>query len=207
MTSIQGPRFVTGGSGPDRTGLTELEPIILPYEINEKTAVGDVSAATEAVGPTPATVTIDPTQIDASEVAAFNAQPNATAHLSFPLTDPNELKNASVQITHGPGKNKVRIVTAVTAVDEHHWVLTLSHAWLSPFLALGQGRAGRGQRVRPAPDQNLLVSESDQTDIPQVHDTDNVNSFDDPALPPGQVNGNAVGQLPWTPPRSGPRQR
>src|SRR6185503_2559701 len=42
---------------------------------------------------------------------------------------------------------------------------------------------------------NLLVHEADQTDILQVNDTDNVNSFDDPALPPGGTNPFAVGQL------------
>jgi hypothetical protein len=196
-TSIQGPLFINGGSGPDRTGLTELVPVMLPYEIDEKTPVGDVKAATESVGPTPATVTIDPTQIDAGEVAAFNAQPNATAHLSFPLTDPNELNNASIQITHGPGKNKVRVVTAVNAVDDHHWALTLSHAWFSPFSAPGNSEVpdATSKYVLLQTNPNLLVNESDQTDILQVHDTDNVNSFNDPALPAGQVNAIAVGQL------------
>src|SRR5262249_47738141 len=158
-------------------GLTEREPIMLPGEKNEKPEMGNVVAATEAVGATPATITIDPTQISAAEIDALNDQPNATAHPTFPLDNPNELKNVSIQISAGPGKNKVRVVTDVTALDEHHWVLTLSHAWLSPFPEPGNAEipTADSKYVLLQTNPNLLVVEEDQTDILQVHDNDNIN--------------------------------
>ena len=48
LNNIQGPLMITGAEGPDRTGLLEREPIMLPYEKNEKPSMGDVESAAEA---------------------------------------------------------------------------------------------------------------------------------------------------------------
>src|SRR5439155_24528293 len=96
LNSIQGPLFITGGEGPDRTGLLEREPVTLPYEINEKQATGDVVAAADAVGALPATITINPNDISQAELDALNDQPNASVHIGSPadlLANPELLTN------------------------------------------------------------------------------------------------------------------
>jgi Ca2+-binding RTX toxin-like protein len=197
VNDIQGPLFINGGSSADHTGLTERQAIILPYEIDEKTAMGHVEAAQEATGVQPATITIDPTEITQADIDTLNGEANASVHITGPLTDPNQLRNVSLQVTHGPGKGKVRIISGGSALDAHHWVLTLGHEWFSPFPAPGNSEVpdATSKYVLLQTNPNLLVTEADQTDILQVHDTDNVNSFDDLALPPGGVNNYAVGQL------------
>ena len=62
LNNIQGPLFVNGGEGDDRTGLLEREPLMLPRERNLKPAMGAIVSAAEGSGDgvTPATVTIDP---------------------------------------------------------------------------------------------------------------------------------------------------
>ena len=114
----------------------------------------------------------------------------------------NQLTNVTIQITAGPGKNKVRIITGGTANLDGTWTLTLSHTWLSPFPAPGNPDVpdATSKYVLMQTNPNLLVNEADQTDILQVHDTDNVNNYDDPAAPapaPGSVDRNpfASGQL------------
>ena len=59
LNNIQGPLFVNGGEGADRTGLLEREPLMLPKERNLKPAMGAIITSTEGAGATPATVTID----------------------------------------------------------------------------------------------------------------------------------------------------
>ncbi|MEX2645398.1 MAG: choice-of-anchor D domain-containing protein [Gaiellaceae bacterium] len=63
LNNIQGPLFIRGGLGEDRTGLFEREPVMLPGEFNRRPSMGDVITATEASGPTPATITIDPSTL------------------------------------------------------------------------------------------------------------------------------------------------
>ncbi len=65
LNNIQGPLFVNGGEGADRTGLLEREPLMLPRERNLKPAMGAVVTSTEGAsdGSTPATVTIDASTI------------------------------------------------------------------------------------------------------------------------------------------------
>jgi hypothetical protein len=46
LNAIQGPLFVNGGEGADRTGLLEREPVMLPGERNETPAMGNVISAT-----------------------------------------------------------------------------------------------------------------------------------------------------------------
>src|SRR5262245_66123131 len=40
LNNIQGPLFINGGSGAERTGLVEREPVILPGERNQEPAEG-----------------------------------------------------------------------------------------------------------------------------------------------------------------------
>jgi Ca2+-binding RTX toxin-like protein len=63
LNNIQGPLFIRGGLGEDRTGLFEREPVMLPGEFNQRPSMGDVVSATEAVATTPATITIDPSTL------------------------------------------------------------------------------------------------------------------------------------------------
>ena len=60
LNNIQGPLFIRGGLGDDRTGLFEREPVMLPGERNIKPSMGNVISA--AGGP-PATITIDPSSL------------------------------------------------------------------------------------------------------------------------------------------------
>ena len=43
LNNIQGPLFINGGEGADRTGLLEREPLMLPRERNLKPAMGGSS--------------------------------------------------------------------------------------------------------------------------------------------------------------------
>src|SRR5262249_29583115 len=93
---------------------------------------------------------------------------------------------------------KVRIITGGTINANGTWTLTLSHTWFSPFPDPGNAEVpdGTGKYVLLQTNPNLLVNEADQTDILQVHDTDNVNSYNDPAAPappPGSVDRNPFG--------------
>ena len=69
LNDIQGPLFVNGGEGADRTGLLEREPVMLPGERNITPSMGVVDGATEAITDTdgnvvtPATITIDPSTL------------------------------------------------------------------------------------------------------------------------------------------------
>ena len=196
LNSIQGPLFINGGSGPDRTGLLESEPVMLPGETDELPAMGNVAGATEAAGIVPATITINPGDISQAEIDQINAEPNASVHITGPLIDPSQLVNVSIEITHGPGKNKVRYFTGGTVDSNGDWVMTLNHSWLSPFPAPGNSDVpdATSKYVLLQTNPNLLVNEADQTDILQVYDTANVNSYNDPALN-GGVNPYAVGRL------------
>src|SRR5262249_28375095 len=46
-----------------------------------------------------------------------------------------------------------------------------------------------------ATNPNLLVDERDQSNILQIYDADNPSSYNDPALPAGTTNPQAIGQL------------
>ena len=60
LNNIQGPLFIRGGLGDDRTGLFEREPVMLPGERNIKPSMGNVISAAEG---SPATITIDPSTL------------------------------------------------------------------------------------------------------------------------------------------------
>ena len=78
LNNIQGPLFIRGGLGEDRTGLFEREPVMLPGEFNRRPSMGDVVSATEASGPTPATITIDPSTLSQIVVATTDEGTMAT---------------------------------------------------------------------------------------------------------------------------------
>src|SRR5205807_9698323 len=46
LNNVQGPLFINGGEGKDRTGLLEREPVMLPAERNEAPPMGAVVSAT-----------------------------------------------------------------------------------------------------------------------------------------------------------------
>src|SRR5438132_10298822 len=62
LNNVQGPLFVNGSVGKDRTGLLEREPVMLPGERNETPAMGNVVSSTPGApdGSVAATVTINP---------------------------------------------------------------------------------------------------------------------------------------------------
>ena len=90
LNNIQGPLFINGGEGTDRTGLLEREPLMLPRERNLKPAMGAVITATEgsADGSVPATITID-----ASTITGSNQMQILT------LVDGSSTKNEQQQLT------------------------------------------------------------------------------------------------------------
>ena len=61
LNAIQGPLFVNGGEGVDRTGLLEREPVMLPGETNLTPSMGHVISSTPGTldNSTAATVTIE----------------------------------------------------------------------------------------------------------------------------------------------------
>ncbi len=199
LNNIQGPLMISGSPGDDHTGLTELEPIMLPGEINEKPSIADVVSAEEADGVDPATITINPSQISTAEIDALNSQPNASVLITAPLTDPDQLTNVSIQITHGPAKNKVRVITGGEDNGDGTWTLTLSHEWFSPFPEPGNASVpdNTSKYVLLQTNPNLLVIEAEQTDLMFVHDNDNVNSYNDPAAtgPSPDLNAFGAGEL------------
>jgi len=65
LNNIQGPLFINGGQGTDRTGLLEREPVMLPRERNELPAMGHVVSSTPGTpnNTVAATVTVDPSTL------------------------------------------------------------------------------------------------------------------------------------------------
>ena len=65
LNNIQGPLFINGAQGTDRTGLLEREPVMLPGELNQKPSMGLVISATPGAqdGSVAATITINPSQL------------------------------------------------------------------------------------------------------------------------------------------------
>src|SRR5438132_2807271 len=61
LNNVQGPLFVNGSVGKDRTGLLEREPVMLPGERNETPSMGNVVSSTPGApdGSVAATVTIE----------------------------------------------------------------------------------------------------------------------------------------------------
>ena len=70
LNAIQGPLFINGGEGEDRTGLLEREPVMLPGERNERPNMGNVVSSTPGTldNSIAATVTIDPSKLKTVDV-------------------------------------------------------------------------------------------------------------------------------------------
>jgi len=184
VNSIQGPLFILGGEGADRTGLLEREPIMLPGERNMLEGLGDVLAATEETAAGPATITIDPADLD----PAFFAP-------TGDVFDPTDLIDFTIEITEGPGKNKIRIITGGVEIDGN-WVLDINKKWSSPFPPPGNDSVPtlESRFTISETNPNFLVDENAQADRLTVNDTDNINSFDDPALS-SNTNAFGIGRL------------
>lgn len=178
VNNIQGPLILIGGEGADRTGLLEREPIMLPGEINLKASLGNVVGATEATLNSPATITIDPTQAGADLLALLGVS-NVGDITAEHLID------KTIEITDGPGKNKIRIITDAEIVDAHTIVLTINKKWESPFNNDLSVPNSASTYTLYATNANFLVNETESVDYLVVDDTDNINSFDDPASPSG----------------------
>ncbi len=86
LNQIQGPLFIRGGAGDDRTGLFEREPVMLPRggghdaskpELNQRPSMGSVVVSTDTPPDPAATVTIDASPLRgigtcANETPAFD---------------------------------------------------------------------------------------------------------------------------------------
>jgi Ca2+-binding RTX toxin-like protein len=183
--NIQGPLFIVGGIGVDRSGLFEREPVMLPGEVNLKDSLGVVLAATEATADVPATITIDPNDPD---LLSFLGAAEADD------IDLDALNNVALEITRGEGKNKVRLIEDAEFDQAGNLLLTLNKAWDNPLTPPGvPGSSSQYTLFNANP--NLLVNEAEQVDFLFFNDSDNVNSFDDPALAPGATNAFAEGRM------------
>ena len=202
VNSIQGPLYILGGEGIDRTGLLEREPIMLPGETNIKDNLGDVVEATEAVTDvdgniiTPATITIDPTKDDPLANDLFDFL--RVNHYSQIV--PEDLIDLTVEITEGTAKNKVRIITSATINSNNEIILKINKPWSSPFTQDVSVPDATSKYTVYVTNPNFLVNENDQADRVMVFDTDNINDYDDPELKTlvGDQNAEnlfAVGQL------------
>jgi len=188
VNRIQGPLFIIGGEGADRTGLLEREPIMLPGEFNQKQSIGPVVMASEATEEVAATVTIDPVA----------AGPDLLAELGVNSVDemtPDLFIDKTIEIVSGPSKNKIRIITDAEIVDTNTIVLTLSKPWASRFSGDLSVPTSDSNYTLYDTNPNFLVNEEEQVDILVVNDKDNINSFDDPALPAGTTNPFAEGHM------------
>jgi Ca2+-binding RTX toxin-like protein len=210
VNAIQGPLFIVGGPFANRTGLLERDPIMLPYETNIRPdALGGVVSALEGdpgTG-TPATIRIDLNDTSDPDVVNFlnlldriddgddtNNSISAIKDIKSDL-----LKDLTIEITQGPAKNKVRIVTSATAVDVDAgiWDLTINQLWFSPFTKNADVPTGKSEFTLYETNPNLLVNEAEQADRLIVSDADNVNSFDDKWLKDNGFGENqfAIGRL------------
>ena len=198
LNNIQGPLFIVGGEGSDLTGLLEREPVMLPGETNNLASLGDVVAGSEggANNVPPATVTIDADDLDDAAILSLLGVASAADIV------PEDLVDLTLEITDGPAKGKVRIVTGVNVVDavERTWELEIDRLWLSAFTGDAEVPDATSKFTLSDTNPNLLVDEANSVDTLNIDDTDNVNSFDDPALrallnDPTAENGFAVGRM------------
>jgi hypothetical protein len=184
VNSIQGPLYILGGEGTDRTGLLEREPIMLPGETNIRDNLGDVVSAAEAVTDpdgniiTPATITIDPTKDDPWAKDLFDF---LRVSDSSQIT-PEDLINLTIEITEGTAKNKVRIITGASITSSDEIILEINKPWLSPFTQDDSVPDDTSKYTIYYTNPNFLVNEDDQSDRVMVFDTDNINDYDDAAL-------------------------
>ena len=209
LTEIQGPLYIIGGEGRNRSALYERDPMMLPYERNVKPGWAHVVSATDATTGLPATVTIRKADL----LVHLGVRP-LDKFYDFAALKPSDLVNISIEITEGLGKNKIRIITSATEVGSDEsgplWKLTLSTGWFTPFISpSGDTIALPGYTEKTAvpssestyclvwTNPNFLVNELEMVDRLTVYDRDNVNSWNDPALPAGSVNQNAVGKLTY----------
>ncbi|MDX6471351.1 MAG: large repetitive protein, partial [Gaiellaceae bacterium] len=74
LNTVQGPLFLNGGEGTNRTGLLEREPVMLPGETNTTPPMGTVASSTpgSADGSIAATVTISHSSLATAPVVAEN---------------------------------------------------------------------------------------------------------------------------------------
>ena len=88
LNAVQGPLFVNGGEGQDRTGLLEREPLMLPGERNVTPSMGKVVTSTPGTldGSIAATVTIDHSHnplIPFIDVSSENGTKNPTQDVAI----------------------------------------------------------------------------------------------------------------------------
>src|SRR5207249_2285203 len=107
---------------------------------------------------------------------------------------PGDLVGYTVEITKGPAKNKVRIITAAQA-GNGGWVLTLDKPWLSLFTGDASVPDATSKFTLATTNPNLLVKEETLANLLYLYDTDNPASYNDAALPTGQTNPFGEGRL------------
>lgn len=192
LNAIQGPLFITGGPFTNRTGLLERDPIMLPYETNIRPdALGSVLDANEGgvSNDPPADITINLNSLADPDVANFL---NLVDFLRDGTDDDNVLSlndlkaedfvDLTIEITQGPAKNKVRIITAADNAgdsDPATWFLNINQKWFSPFTQNADVPTNKSEFTLYETNPNLLVNEADQADRLIASDADNVNSYDD----------------------------
>ncbi len=183
VNNVQGPLRIRGGLGDDRTGLFEREPVMLPKghlglaEFNRKQSMGFVHAnGVEAAGGAPAKVTINGADLSATELTALGITTLTAASFT----------NLTFEITNGPAKNKVRIITGAveTAPGSGIYELSLDRTWLSVFTGNADTPTTASEWTLSITNPNFLVDEKESIDFLIVNDTDNPASHDDPARNP-----------------------
>ncbi|HEX9504623.1 MAG TPA: hypothetical protein VGA62_01335, partial [Acidimicrobiia bacterium] len=291
LNNVQGPLFINGGEGTDRTGLLEREPLMLPGERNELPSMGHVVSSTPGTddNSVAATVTIDPSTIPRIKIdqvkvdhtvqdieinaiggtftLTYDGQTTGSLPFNAPAVDvenqlkaltniqnvlmnsdsaitvstnanvyevtffdpsasvdaitatgsglkpmrPADLVNFTIEITHGPAKNKTRIITgAVCAVAEnpclsgHNWVLTLDNAWKSKFTGNASTPDSTSSFTLLSTNPNLLVDESTTANLLYLYDTDNPASYNDANLTPNPFGQGQLFFDSTVPPLSSP---
>ena len=118
---------------------------------------------------------------------ATNFDPIGAQNIDLLPVTPSDLKNFSLEVTSGPAKNKIRIISDATSVcagcDSTHWQVTLASEWLSPFSGDASVPNGTSTFTLFATNPNLLVDEKQSTDILQISDVNNPGSYNDPNYP------------------------
>lgn len=210
LNAIQGPLFITGGPFTNRTGLLERDPIMLPYETNIRPdALGTVVSAVEGDPGKgePATIKINLNSLADNDVKNFLnlvdfLRDGTDDDNVLTLNDllPSDFVDLTIEITQGPAKNKVRIVTAATNAgdgDPATWFLEINQNWFSPFTQNADVPTDKSEFTLYETNPNLLVIEADQADRLIASDADNVNSYDDAwyAANVGKENQFGIGKL------------
>ncbi|MFN2611440.1 MAG: hypothetical protein ABR507_11310 [Actinomycetota bacterium] len=99
LNAIQGPLFVNGGEGANRTGLLEREPVMLPGELNQTPSMGHVISSTPGTldNTIAATITIEHSLLSKVVISAEPGTSKKTQSIAV------DTVSGTMKLTYGAG--------------------------------------------------------------------------------------------------------